>query len=135
MAVGRPPSLGIDKTKAMINGKLAEINVEVNILLHKRHQRIDSRTEESHDKIEDSNQQIMSLRKENSILIESLGRLNDQYIKFQKEVEGTFIVLGCSLESSPADMSVERDRHADEQRLAAFKSLLGVSSSSPASLA
>jgi hypothetical protein len=36
MAIGKPPSMGIDITVAMIHSKLAEVNSEAMVLLHSR---------------------------------------------------------------------------------------------------
>lgn len=100
MAIGKPPSLGIDGTMATIHGKLAEVNSEAMIQLHKRSQKIHITVEDNNThikKLETSNSELERL---NGVLARSLERLEEQHKKFVREVEGMSLpcyILWCHL--------------------------------------
>jgi hypothetical protein len=61
MAIGKPPSMGIDRTTALIHSKLAEVTSEAMVQLHKRNQRIEITVQESQITIEESHSTIQRL--------------------------------------------------------------------------
>lgn len=83
MAIGKPPSVGIDKTAARVHKKLAEVSSEAMIQLHKRSQSI-------HVTVEDSNTRIKELERLNAVLVHSYERLLVQYEEFRAQVECEF---------------------------------------------
>lgn len=83
-AVGRPPSMGIDLTVREISEKLAAVNAEAMIQLHKRSQKIQLTVEES-------NTEVKELKRLNNLLIKSYERIEAEYDAFRQEVEGLFI--------------------------------------------
>ena len=106
-AVGRPPSLGIDRTVATIHAKLAEVNSETMIELHKRSQNIYITVKESDKRIKESGIEIKELRRSNGVLVRALERLENDHRKFVQEAE-------------------VKDREADGQRLEIFKGALDI---------
>jgi len=80
MAIGKPPSMGIDRTVATVHGKLAEINSEAMLQLHRRSRNIQIT-------VEDSNYRIKELKRLNGVLVRSHERLESEYRRFREEVE------------------------------------------------
>ncbi|MCJ1385588.1 hypothetical protein MMC17_008711 [Xylographa soralifera] len=99
-AIGRPPSMGIDNTVGAIRGKLAAVNAEAMIQLHKRTKNIDVTVQESH-------REIKKLKDLNDVLVASYKHLQEDYQAFREEV-------------------IERERLEDIQRLELFKDTLKV---------
>ena len=87
MAIGKPPSIGVDKTTMKIHAKLAEVNSEATFQLHKRSQNIHILVEDSNTRIKDLRGSNDELERLNGVLARSLERLEDQHRKFVKEVE------------------------------------------------
>ena len=82
MAVGRPPSMGIDETTAVVHKKLAEVSSEAMLELHKRNGSM-------HLKIIGMERSIKDLHSQNKILLqESLAikamHESDQHQKQRK---------------------------------------------------
>ena len=111
-AVGKPPSLGIDRTVATIHGKLAEVNAEAMIQLHKRSQKIFETVEESNVRIKESSTEIKKLKRTNGALVRALERLETDHLKFVQEVK-------------------IKDRDADGQNLEIFKGALDITYPGP----
>ena len=90
MAIGKPPSMGIDLTAETIQAKLANVTTECRFQLH-------SRTKQINTIVEDSNARIKYLQRENAVLLGSLERLDADHRKFVQEVEGmcALSVLFC----------------------------------------
>ena len=80
--------MGIDETKAVVSGKLAEINIETTILLHKRNQDINEGVKTSNRKVQDLQEQVKSLRDDNDVLREHLQCLKEANDKFYREIRG-----------------------------------------------
>ena len=100
MAIGKPPSLGIDETVAKIHGKLAEVNSEAMIQLHKRSQKIHIVVEDNNVHIKKLETSNMELERLNGVLTRSLERLEVQHEKFVQEVKRMWlpqIGFWCSL--------------------------------------
>jgi hypothetical protein len=83
MAIGRPPSRGIDKTAAQVHRKLAEVSSEAMFHLHKRSQSI-------HVTVRDSNTQIKDLQRQNKVLVHAYEHLAANYDRFREEVESRY---------------------------------------------
>ncbi|MCJ1438053.1 hypothetical protein MMC27_007440 [Xylographa pallens] len=104
-AIGRPPSMGIDNTVGAIRGKLAAVNAEAMIQLHKRTKNIDLTVQESH-------REIKKLKDLNDVLVASYKHLQEDYQAFREEI-------------------TERERLEDIQKLELFKDTLKISYPSP----
>ena len=89
MAIGKPPSIGIDRTVATIHGKLAEVNSEAMIQLHKRSQKIHTTVEDNNARIKELKNSNYALERSNGVLVTALERLEVQHQKFVQEVERT----------------------------------------------
>ena len=76
--------MGIDKTVGAIRGKLAAVNAEAMIQLHKRTQNIDLTVQESH-------QEIKKLKDLNDVLVASYKHLQEQYQAFREEITGLYL--------------------------------------------
>jgi hypothetical protein len=107
MAIGRPPSLGVDKTASTIHGKLAEVTSEAMVQLHKRNQRIELTVQESQLTIKESQ---ITIKESHSTIqrLESMlekARLENEKYREQEETERA---------------------NADAQRLETFKGILEI---------
>ena len=87
MAIGKPPSIGVDKTTIEIHAKLAEINSAATVELHKRSQ-------DTHCVVKDNNKHIRALKNSNDelkrlngVLARSLERLENQHRSLVEEVK------------------------------------------------
>lgn len=89
MAIGKPPSIGIDKTAAAIHAKLTEVISEAARQLHKRSQNILITGEDSNARIKELKGSNDKLERSNGVLVRSLERLEEQHKKFLQEVERT----------------------------------------------
>ena len=101
MAIGKPPSIGVDRTTAKIHAKLVQVNSEATLQLHKRSQDIQNIVKDNNTCIKDlkrSNHKLVrsngvlarsnrDLARSNGDLARSLEKLKDQNRKFAKEVE------------------------------------------------
>ncbi|KAL9118252.1 MAG: hypothetical protein Q9187_005208 [Circinaria calcarea] len=112
MAIGKPPSLGIDQTVATLHAKLAEVNSEAMIQLHKRSQKIHNTVEDNNARIKELKNSNHALERSNMVLVSALERLEAQHQKFVQEVE-------------------LKDQQDDKQQLEIFKEALGVTYPSP----
>ena len=136
MAIGKPPPLGIDGTMAKIHGKLAEVNSEAMIQLHKRSQKIHITVEDNNahiKKLETSNSELERL---NGVLARSLERLEEQHRKFVREVEGMSILWGALLPrlTHGTIAITAKNGEEDKQRLEIFKEALSVSPCDPSGI-
>jgi len=77
--------MGIDRTAALINSKLAEVTSEAMVQLHKRNQRIELTVQESQITIEESHLTIQRLE---SMLEEA--KLENENYRRQEESQLTF---------------------------------------------
>jgi hypothetical protein len=80
MAIGRPPSMGIDKTAANVHKKLAEVSSGAMIELHKRSQNI-------YKTVEDTRSTINRLERLNMVLVSAHERVEKEYREFRLAVE------------------------------------------------
>ena len=87
LAIGKPPSLGIDETMAKIHGKLAEVTLQANIQLHKRNKEIHFIVEDNNEHIKNLETSNLELKKLNEDLTRSLQRLELQHKKYVEEVK------------------------------------------------
>lgn len=87
MAIGKPPSMGIDNTVTTIHKNLAELNSQAMFHLHKRSQATFETVERSRQEIESLTKRIGDLTDTNGVLTRSLKRLEDQYDNFKQEIE------------------------------------------------
>jgi hypothetical protein len=100
MAIGNPPSIGVEKTASTIHGKLAEVTSEAMVQLHKRNQRIELTVQESKRTVDESHSTIQRLE---SML--QAARIENQRYRQQEEIERA---------------------EADDQSLETFKGMLGI---------
>ncbi|KAI9761888.1 MAG: hypothetical protein M1840_001541 [Geoglossum simile] len=105
MAIGKPPSMGIDITVATIHGKLAEVNAEAMVLLHSR------------------NLEISEGVQEQSGIIKRLLLINEEQSRELRE-------LREASQLSRVDSDLKRQQE-DRDRLEEFRSTLGVLYPSP----
>lgn len=96
MAIFSPPSIGVDRTAALIHKTLAEINSEAMYGLHGRSQHIQQTTEELRAEAVSSNERLKELESHNRILLglleqhkELLQEQREGFSAYKKEVEGT----------------------------------------------
>ena len=87
MAIGKPPSIGVDKTTLEIHAKLAEVNSAATVELHKRSQDIHGLVKTNNKDIEVLKNSNGELERLNGVLVRSLERLEDQHRKFVKQAE------------------------------------------------
>ena len=80
MAIGRPPSMGIDKTASVVHKKLAEVSSTAMIELHKRSQSI-------YNTVESTKSRINNLERLNMVLVSANERLEKEYKEFRLAVE------------------------------------------------
>ena len=73
--------MGIDNTVGAIRGKLAAVNAEAMIQLHKRTKNIDLTVQESH-------REIKKLKDLNDVLVASYRHLQEDYQAFREEITG-----------------------------------------------
>jgi hypothetical protein len=73
MAVGMPPSIGIDATVATIHGRLAEVNSEAMVLLHSRSKDI----HEGIQKLQHDNEELKRHNKELREQVEDMKLQSD----------------------------------------------------------
>ena len=78
-AIGRPPSIGIDRTVTLIHSQLAELSSEATRLLHKRNLDILNRVTNLKNQtagLEDANKR---LQEQNRVLFDALQRLEQDF--------------------------------------------------------
>ena len=85
MAIGNPPSIGVEKTASTIHGKLAEVTSEAMVQLHKRNQRIELTVQESKRTVEELHSTIQQLE---SMLKDA--DLKNQRYRQQEETERAY---------------------------------------------
>jgi hypothetical protein len=88
MAIGKPPSMGIDRTTALIHCKLAEVSLEANFLLHKQNQEINIIVKESQITITESQATVEESHAKIQILQHLLENEKIQNEKFRRQQEG-----------------------------------------------
>ena len=79
MAIGRPPSIGVDKTVTLIHSQLAEVNSEATRLLHKRNRDIHELVAASNNEIADLKESNQRLETNNRVLLATLNRLEEAF--------------------------------------------------------
>ena len=92
-AIGKPPSLGIDRTMAIIHGKLAEVTSQANIQLHHRSKKIQLTVEDNNVHIKKLQVSNVELERLNGLLQRSLERLEIQHEEFVAQVESMWLPL------------------------------------------
>ncbi|KAH0543405.1 hypothetical protein FGG08_002263 [Glutinoglossum americanum] len=107
MALGKPPSMGIDVTAAAIHSRLAEVNSEAMVLLHHR----SKETHENTEKIKTQNKKLQDIAESSKTEIEGLRRLNE--------------ILQAELADIKAQSKLKA-RQQDEERLQSFRNILKI---------
>jgi len=91
MAIGKPPSMGIDVTVATIHGKLAEVNSEAMVLLHSRSQEIHKGVQE----LQAENKQLLDrtkqLKQQNDELLLGMEQVKKENYHMRVAYERTFL--------------------------------------------
>lgn len=87
MAIGVPPSRGIEKNAITVHQTLAKVSAAAMFNLHKRNQDIQVTVEKSHDELEKQSNKLEKLNRQNEILMDAYDRLYESYQSFRHDVE------------------------------------------------
>ena len=97
MAIGRPPSLGIDVIQTTIQQKLAEVGAEAMLLLHGRSREIfvdvrylRNKNEDQFRQIKSLNNNIKSLELQNEELLSTVAVLRERSEQMQMDANRRF---------------------------------------------